>query len=128
MPQPSEVRAFRGDRYVGIFYFLWLRLDRVYDNSQILRDHPDARQTNASPPWGPVNAFHFWGEPLFGYYRSDDPWVLRRHAALLADAGVDFLVFDTTNALVYPTWSCGCARYSSSSGSSANACPRSPLW
>ena len=101
MPQPSDVRAFRDDRYVGVFYFLWLRLDRVYDNSQILRDHPDARQTNASPPWGPIHAYHFWGEPLFGYYRSDDPWVLRRHAALLADAGVDFLVFDTTNAVIY---------------------------
>ena len=101
MPKPSEVRTFRDDRYVGVFYFLWLRLNRVYDNSQILRDHPDAATTNASPPWGPIHAFHFWGEPLFGYYRSDDPWVLRRHAALLSDAGVDFLIFDTTNALIY---------------------------
>ncbi|MCH7916671.1 MAG: hypothetical protein IIC50_01655 [Planctomycetes bacterium] len=101
MPHPSEVRAHQNDRYVGVFYFLWLNLNRVYDNSEILRAHPDARQTNASPPWGPINAFHFWGEPLFGYYRSDDPWVLRRHAALLSDAGVDFLVFDTTNALIY---------------------------
>lgn len=101
MPKASEVRSFRSDRYVGLFYFLWLHLNQVYDDSQILKDHPDARQTNASPPWGPKNAFHFWGEPLFGYYRSDDPWVLRRHAALLADAGVDFLVFDTTNALIY---------------------------
>jgi hypothetical protein len=71
MPQSSEVRAFRADRYVGVFYFLWLRLNQVYDNSQILRDYPDARQTNASPPWGPIHAYHFWGEPLFGYYRSD---------------------------------------------------------
>ncbi len=101
MPQPSEVRTFRNDRYVGVFYFLWLGLNRVYDNSLILRDYPDARQTNASPPWGPVHAYHFWGEPLFGYYRSDDPWVLRRHAALLSDAGVDFVVFDTTNAVIY---------------------------
>jgi len=101
IPGPRDVRAFRQDRYVGIFYFLWQRLDRVYDNSQILKDNPDARQTNASPPWGPVNAFHFWGEPMFGYYRSDDPWILRRHASLLTDAGVDFLVFDTTNAVIY---------------------------
>lgn len=101
MPAPDEVREFRKDRYVGVFYFLWLRLNHVYDNSQILRENPDARTTNASPPWGPKNAFHFWGEPLFGYYRSEDPWVLRRHAALLSDAGVDFLVFDTTNALIY---------------------------
>jgi len=101
LPGASEVRSFRQDRYVGVFYFLWLKLNRVYDNSQILREHPEARATNASPPWGPIHAFHFWGEPLFGYYRSDDPWVLRRHAALLSDAGVDFLIFDTTNALIY---------------------------
>ena len=101
MPGPADVRPFRRDRYVGIFYFLWQRLDRVYDNSQILKNNPDAQQTNASPPWGPAHAFHFWGEPMFGYYRSDDPWVLRRHATLLSDAGVDFLVFDTTNAVIY---------------------------
>ncbi|MGE5294127.1 MAG: hypothetical protein ACM3VT_04810 [Solirubrobacterales bacterium] len=101
MPERSQVRSFRDDRCVGIFYFLWLQLDAVYDNSLILKAHPEAQQTNASPPWGPINAFHFWGEPLFGYYRSDDPWVLRRHAALLSDAGVDFLVFDTTNAVIY---------------------------
>lgn len=101
LPDPKEVRKFRNDRYVGVFYFLWLRLNHVYDNSKILRESPDAHQTNASPPWGPINAFHFWGEPLFGYYRSNDPWVLRRHAALLSDAGIDFLIFDTTNALIY---------------------------
>ena len=101
MPSPTEVRTNRRDRFVGVFYFLWLHQKTVYDNSLILRDNPLARSTNASPPWGPINAFHFWGEPLFGYYRSEDPWVLRRHAALLSDAGVDFLVFDATNGLVY---------------------------
>ena len=101
MPAPSEVRAFRQDRYVGVFYFLWLHLNYLHDTTKILEDNPGARNTNASPPWGPINAYHFWGEPLFGYYRSEDPWVLRRHAALLSDAGVDFLVFDTTNAVIY---------------------------
>lgn len=100
-PGPSDVLDFRNDRYVGIFYFLWLDLNQVYDNTQILTEHPNARATNASPPWGPIHAFHFWGEPMFGYYRSHDPWVLRRHAALLSDAGVDFLIFDATNTLIY---------------------------
>ena len=39
----------------------------------------------------------FWGEPLFGYYRSTDDWVLRKHAEMLADAGVDAVAFDCTN-------------------------------
>ncbi len=101
LPEASEVRGFRKDRYVGIFYFTWMNLNAVHDNTQILADHPDARRSSASPPWGPKNAFHFWGEPLFGYYRSDDPWVMRRHAELLSDAGVDFLIFDATNAAIY---------------------------
>ncbi len=101
LPEASEVGPLRDNRSVGIFYFLWLNLDQVYDASRILHADPQARDTNASPPWGPWNAFHFWGEPLYGYYRSDDPWILRRHAMLLADAGVDFLVFDTTNAVIY---------------------------
>lgn len=101
VPGPADVRSFSNDRYVGIFYFLWLRTARVYDCSKILADNPDAASSNASPPWGPPRAYHFWGQPLFGYYRSDDPWVLRRHAALLSDAGVDFLVMDTTNAVIY---------------------------
>jgi len=41
------------------------------------------------------------GEPLYGYYLVSDPWVLRRHAHLLADAGVDTLIFDVTNRFTY---------------------------
>jgi hypothetical protein len=101
MPDASDVRPFQPDWYVGIFYFLWLKLDQVHDNTKILQQYPEAGKTNTSPPWGPKRTYHFWGEPLYGYYRSEDPWVLRRHAALLSDAGVDFLIFDTTNAVIY---------------------------
>jgi len=45
---------------------------------------------------------YYWGEPLYGYYHSTDPWVLRRHAQLLADAGIDTVIFDTTNRKTYP--------------------------
>ena len=101
LPQSGEVRDFQPAKYVGIFYFLWLDLPSVRDNSKILAAHPEAAKLATSPPWGKVHEYHFWGEPLFGYYRSHDPWVLRRHAHLLADAGVDFLVFDATNAATY---------------------------
>ena len=101
LPRPGEVREFQPKKYVGIFYFLWLDLPSVLDNSKILAENPGAAGLATSPPWGRVHEYHFWGEPLFGYYRSHDPWVLRRHAMLLADAGVDFLVFDATNAATY---------------------------
>jgi hypothetical protein len=100
----------RADRFVGIFYFLWhdnrggkrAGGDGPYDVSKILQADPDALHHPTSPLWGPVGMFHYWGEPLYGYYRADDPWVLRHHARLLADAGVDTLIFDTTNAVTYP--------------------------
>lgn len=56
--------------------------------------------------WG-VNQGHdpcFWGTPLFGYYRSTDPWVLRKHAEMLADAGVDAVFFDNSNG-TFMWWS-----------------------
>lgn len=104
LPTDQEARARRRDRYVGLFYFLWLGQhgdDGPYDNSNILAKAPEAVHDANHPLWGPQYAYHFWGEPLFGYYSNDDPWVLRRHVQLLTNAGVDFLVFDTTNAVTY---------------------------
>ena len=110
VPLADEVGAVRPDRYVGIFYFLWHSApagksphwDGPYDIARILKREPDALSHPESPLWGKVGQYHYWGEPLYGYYRSDDPWVLRRHAQALADAGVDTLIFDTTNAGTYP--------------------------
>ena len=34
---------------------------------------------------------------MLGYYKTTDPWVLRKHAEMLADAGVDAVFFDCTN-------------------------------
>lgn len=106
---PAEAGPVKPDRFVGIFYFLWLnernnkspQFEGPYDIFRILNADPDALNKPDSPLWGPFWTFHYWGEPLYGYYLSTDPWVLRRHAWLLADAGVDTLIFDTTNALTY---------------------------
>jgi hypothetical protein len=95
------------DRKVGIFYFLWMGEHGKagpYDNSAIVEANPDAIKSEKD--WlmsggGPQNAHHFWGEPLFGYYLSSDEWVMRKHLQMLTDAGVDFIVFDTTNGYIY---------------------------
>ena len=50
---------------------------------------------------GMRGAFHWWSQPRLGYYRSDDPFVIRKHAQMLGDAGVDVVIFDVTNALTY---------------------------
>ena len=49
----------------------------------------------------PNGQAHFWGEPLWGYYNSDDEWVMHRQILMLTQAGVDFIVFDATNAVTY---------------------------
>lgn len=97
LPGFRECGPPRRDRFVGIFYFLWLNGANagLYDNSKLLAANP------SNPQYGPVNAFHWWGEPRFGYYLSDDEWVIRKHAQMLSDAGVDVMIFDVTNAATY---------------------------
>ena len=109
LPLADEVGSVKSGRFVGIFYFLWLNEHRnkspqgehPFDISKIMAADADALKKPGSPLWGPMGRAHYWGEPLYGYYSSDDPWVIRRHAHLLADAGVDTLIFDTTNAVTY---------------------------
>ena len=91
LPTAQEVGAPKAGRFVGIFYFLWLGQhdqpgEGPFDVAKIMSGHPDALRNPNSPPWGPAGHMHFWGEPLYGYYLVSDPWVLRRHAHLLADA------------------------------------------
>ena len=97
------------EKEVGIFYFLAQGQhpktpSYVYDNSKIVAAHPEAILSSAN--WkaaggGSVGRHHFWGEPLFGYYTSDDIWVMRKHVEMLTAAGIDYIVFDTTNGFTY---------------------------
>lgn len=84
---------------VGICYSVWHNLAvgsgrTIYDNTDILAT---AQATGNPPAWGPLNAFHYWGRPATGYYRSDDAAVLRTHASQLSAARIDFVVVDATN-------------------------------
>lgn len=100
LPDGTACGAPRPDKQVGIFYFLWLGEHgagqaKVHDISRILAANP------REPAWGPVHHFHWWGEPQLGYYRSRDRHVIRRHVQMLADALVDVLICDVTNAFTY---------------------------
>ena len=103
LPTFYDVGPPRANRSVGLFYFLWVNNGvsnkgngPVYDNTRILAADP------SQPKWGPGHAFHFWGEPELGYYSIDDPFVLTKHRSMLTAAGIDTLLFDQTNSLVYP--------------------------
>lgn len=107
LPLHAETGPPRADRTVALFYFLWHGAHiqgGPYDVRRILAEDPAAMEKPDSPLWGPLHAPHHWGESLFGYYRTDDTAVLRKHAQMLADAGVDTVVFDVTNQLTYPEW------------------------
>lgn len=94
----AECGPPRSDRTVGIFYFLWLGQHGQagpFDITRLLAADPE------NPKWGPQGVFHHWGEPELGYYVSDSEFVIRRHCFMLNDAGIDTLIFDTTNAVTY---------------------------
>lgn len=102
----STVTASESKKEVGVFYFLWSGEHGIYgpyDITKITQEHPDA--ITSAENWekygGGYGSFSFWGEPLFGYYLARDTWVIRKHCQMLTDAGVDFVVFDTTNAHIY---------------------------
>jgi hypothetical protein len=104
LPDAAEVGPPREDRFVAMFYFLWQyqhSKSGPHDITKILTEHPDAMTDANDPAWGPANHYHHFAEPLFGYYRSTDEWVYRKHAEMLADAGVDVIVFDCSNGFTY---------------------------
>jgi hypothetical protein len=96
------------DRYVAIFYWTWHQGDddttyQVKNITNIVRQYPEAMKDYNHPAWGSKRpGFFFWDEPLLGYYKTTDRWVLRRHAEMLADAGIDAVFFDCTNGSL--TW------------------------
>ena len=106
LPASEQVGAPR-ERFVGLFYWTWhvehaRAVTESYRHapvnvSQTVLDNPGAVHDLDFPGWGPLNMPHHWNEPLFGYYDTDDKWVLRRHAEMLANAGVDVVIFDNTN-------------------------------
>ena len=96
------------DKFVAMFYWTWHQGNddttyQIRNISEIVRQYPEAMKNNNHPAWGEKQpGFFFWEQPLLGYYRTTDPWVLRKHAEMLADAGVDAVFFDCTNASL--TW------------------------
>jgi hypothetical protein len=90
---------------VGIFYWDWHQAhqgDLEPNNlTELLAQYDEATVNSMMndfnhPNWQNIPLF-YREEPLFGYYRTTDEWILRKHAEMLADAGVDVVFFDNTN-------------------------------
>lgn len=95
-------------RTVGIFYVTWhsdqlskLKTSEYKNVTDILANNPGARLDGKSKDWENGGGYYHWGEPEAGYFLSRDPYVIRKDISMLADAGVDVLIMDATNAVEY---------------------------
>lgn len=94
-PALDEAGPIKEDKWVGIFYWTW-HVPRgtggPNDNTKLI-----ATAKDGVVDWPENGSPHHWGEPELGYYMMTDPFVIRKHASMLTDAGVDVVLFDTTN-------------------------------
>lgn len=95
----EDVGGVRNNKTVGCFYWIWFNHWRTYEPgniTQIMAQNPEAKNDYSHSAWENKTVL-WWNEPLFGYYQGTDTYVLRKHAELLADAGVDVIFFDCSN-------------------------------
>ena len=104
----GTITGFKKDRQVGMFFWPWIGqpyASGIYDATKIaalpngIKILTDFNSYDESI--SPNGQAHYWGEPIWGYYNSEDEWVIRKQMQMIAAAGVDFIFFDTTNALIY---------------------------
>lgn len=96
-PDIRECGPVKKDKWVGIFYWTWHtpHADGPNNVTKILATAQDGQIA-----WPNNHAPYHWGEPELGYYEMTDTFVIRKHASMLVDAGIDVILFDTTN----PPW------------------------
>ena len=93
------------DRRVGMFYFIW-HGEHVYNGINDVTKFMSTEEGNKEL-WD-INStiakpyeFYYFDEPLYGYYCSDDPYVLTKHIELLTMSGIDYISLDLTNISIY---------------------------
>lgn len=108
LPTAEQTGEKKQDKFVGMFYWIWhyhhLQNRPARNVTEMLKGNPEAINDFNSPVWTDEEdgCPHYWNEPLFGYYTNLDEYVVRKHAELIADAGVDVIFFDCTNGTF--TW------------------------
>ena len=98
-PVYETTGELKSDKYVGIFYFLFLNSDQ---SAEIIDISKSYLRGGIEAVWEDMrinDGMFFFAEPYFGYYKNSDEWVYAKHAQLLYDAGVDFIFIDVTNGV-----------------------------
>ena len=93
------------DKSVGMFYSAGMgfaKLDGIYDITKLMEEYGKDVVFYENSELSPENAEHWWGEPLYGYYKCSDSYVIKKHVELFTAAGIDYIVLDITNGWTYP--------------------------
>ncbi len=97
----AQVGDPKEDKTLAMFYWTWHTKETAskgyVNTSELIAKYPEAKNDYNHPAWAGTGLYCFWNEPIYGYYTTQDPWVLRRQAELLANAGVDVIFADNTN-------------------------------
>jgi len=105
LPLYSDVGDLREDKISAMYYVLWFGSEnRMYHPPYDVTELIDEAVTNgwSEPAWlGNPLDFYYWAEPELGYYHSSDDYVMRKHAYMLANSGLDLLVLEATNISPY---------------------------
>ena len=99
----DDVGGPKEDKTVAMFYWnMHLSGVNPLNLTEFIEKYPEAKNDYYHSAWPTGNATYFWDEPIYGYYKTTDEWVLRKQAELLANAGVDTIFTDNTNGAF--TW------------------------
>ncbi|MBS5843315.1 MAG: hypothetical protein KIC77_07520 [Clostridiales bacterium] len=101
-PEHQKTGDPKENKYVGVFYFIchvggW----PIIDHTQLYQERGLDGLKQFLSTKEQISYGNYWSEPYFGYYIDVDEWVLRKHAQMLCDAGVDFIFVDISNAETY---------------------------
>ncbi|MBO5757638.1 MAG: hypothetical protein J6S28_08060, partial [Clostridia bacterium] len=85
---------------IAMFYWTWhtggFLVDEPVNLQKYSEQYPEAMRDFNNEIWKGTSSY-WWNESIYGFYSGEDPWVLRKQAELLTNAGVDVIFTDNTN-------------------------------
>lgn len=97
----EDVGNPKKNRTVIMFYWDWHENlgngEGATNTTELMKLYPEAKNDYKHSAWRSAGRYCYWNEPIYGYYRTSDKWVLRKQAELLANIDVDAIMNDNTN-------------------------------